>query len=307
MTKTATVTIGIPAYNEQANIEHLLRSVLRQKQNSFTLEHIVVISDGSKDKTVWSVRKIAAQSPIITLVDERERKGKVARLEQLYQMNASDILVTLDADVSLANKQVISELVAVFARDQKACLAVAHQVPVKPETTLGKIVYAGHRLWDEVRADLQRGNNIHNMYGAACALRKDFAKSVHFPHAAMCDTGFLYVLAWQRNGFRYAKKAEVLYRVASSWQEYRTQSLRTMVVDKRVLVDHFGNWVKELYHVPVSNKVEALAKMLWRHPVSTSMTVALGAVMRLSLRKESAKRTSRWNPLASTKQPISRV
>ena len=52
MRKKLTVTIGIPAYNEEANVRNLLVSLLAQKETNFKLQEIIVVSDGSTDKTV---------------------------------------------------------------------------------------------------------------------------------------------------------------------------------------------------------------------------------------------------------------
>jgi glycosyltransferase involved in cell wall biosynthesis len=47
MKKNMTVTIGIPAYNEAANITSLLMALLAQNTPNFKLESIIVASDGS--------------------------------------------------------------------------------------------------------------------------------------------------------------------------------------------------------------------------------------------------------------------
>ena len=54
--KKLTVTIGIPAYNEEKNIGRLLRALLRQKTNGLSIKKIIVISDASTDKTSQIVR-----------------------------------------------------------------------------------------------------------------------------------------------------------------------------------------------------------------------------------------------------------
>src|SRR3989344_5204255 len=96
--KAPTITVGIPAYNEERNIRSVLESVLQQRGSLFRLEKIIVVSDGSDDRTESMVREIAAANPIIELVADHGRKGKITRLNQLCRMNQSDFLVFLDAD-----------------------------------------------------------------------------------------------------------------------------------------------------------------------------------------------------------------
>src|SRR3989344_3768380 len=102
MTKKLTVTIGIPAYNEQENIQAMLKSVLAQKGNNFVIKKIVVVSDGSSDQTVSKVKEIQKESHLISLVEGKTRKGKIIRLNKIYSLNKSDILFTFDADIVLA-------------------------------------------------------------------------------------------------------------------------------------------------------------------------------------------------------------
>ena len=51
MVKKQTVTIGIPAYNEEQNIGVLLSKLLAQKQIHYKLKEILIYLDGSIDHT----------------------------------------------------------------------------------------------------------------------------------------------------------------------------------------------------------------------------------------------------------------
>ena len=56
--KKPTLSIGIPAFNEEANIYFLLKDLLSQKMDQFNLERIIVNSDGSTDDTIEQVKRI---------------------------------------------------------------------------------------------------------------------------------------------------------------------------------------------------------------------------------------------------------
>jgi glycosyltransferase involved in cell wall biosynthesis len=52
------IDIGIPALNEDANIQQLLRSIVEQPQDTYEIANIFLVSDGSTDNTVmlcWHV------------------------------------------------------------------------------------------------------------------------------------------------------------------------------------------------------------------------------------------------------------
>jgi len=83
MNNKPTITIGIPAYNEEQNIANMLDSVLAQK-GSFKLEKIIVACDGCLDKTPDIVRKFQMQNKNIILLEGKRREGKLYRLNQFY-------------------------------------------------------------------------------------------------------------------------------------------------------------------------------------------------------------------------------
>ena len=52
------VSVGISAYNEEHNLAQLLRSITRGKAQSFELAEIIVVSDGSTDRTAEIARSL---------------------------------------------------------------------------------------------------------------------------------------------------------------------------------------------------------------------------------------------------------
>ena len=82
MTNKLTLSIFIPAYNEEANIEHLLRSILSQKQDNFKLSDINVVSDGSSDKTEEIVLRVRKQNKKIRVRSENRTWIRVYRPEK---------------------------------------------------------------------------------------------------------------------------------------------------------------------------------------------------------------------------------
>jgi len=52
-----TISVGIMAYNEEANIRGLLNAVIDQKIQEGTVSEIFIVSSGSRDKTNDIVRE----------------------------------------------------------------------------------------------------------------------------------------------------------------------------------------------------------------------------------------------------------
>src|ERR1041385_4839945 len=92
------ILIGIPAYNEEANIGELLKHILSQRQINFNISKIIVISDGSTDKTVAIVSKFKNKK--ITLINYKKRKGQISRQNEIIKMMAKndEFLLLFEAD-----------------------------------------------------------------------------------------------------------------------------------------------------------------------------------------------------------------
>lgn len=98
-TKRLGVSILIPAYNEQENIRATVESVLRSQH---ARREIVVVDDGSTDKTGDIVRQVISEhmSEPIRLV-QVENGGKARALNHAMQAARYDVCAVLDADAVL--------------------------------------------------------------------------------------------------------------------------------------------------------------------------------------------------------------
>jgi glycosyltransferase involved in cell wall biosynthesis len=115
------------AYNEEANIERTIESVLSQTRLP---NRWVIVSDGSVDHTDEIVRKYAAQHPFILLLPVKRQPGrsfgsKVRALHagnELLKGTSYDFVGNLDADVTVPPGY-FEELISHF--DQRPSLGLA--------------------------------------------------------------------------------------------------------------------------------------------------------------------------------------
>ena len=123
------VSVILAAYNEEQIIGRTLRSVLA---STYPLAEIIVVNDGSSDRTseeVREVREIARHDPRIHLI-EQQNTGKAGALNAGVSYASSEIIVTLDADTILT-PETIGRLVRHLAADETGRLgAVAGVVRV---------------------------------------------------------------------------------------------------------------------------------------------------------------------------------
>src|ERR1035437_9926602 len=153
--KLLKLSVGIPAYNEEQNIGYLINSILKQTQNAYVLEKIIVISDGSTDSTDLTVHEIVNNDKRVLLVADKKRKGKAQRLNELFIMNKSDILIILDADIVLSKKNDLEEVMKIF-RDHKIAIVGINMQAIDSKKFLGRIINTWEKVWYEVRIHINR-------------------------------------------------------------------------------------------------------------------------------------------------------
>src|SRR5579884_1744481 len=67
-------SVGIMAYNEEANIARTIHAVLSQKGPSMRIEEIIVVASGCTDRTVPIVSEIAMKEPRVHLCIQEKRE-----------------------------------------------------------------------------------------------------------------------------------------------------------------------------------------------------------------------------------------
>src|SRR5215469_16198822 len=90
------VSILIPAYNAEEWIAYTLRSALAQ---TWPHREIIVVDDGSRDRTTRIVRRFASKGVALF---SRENRGQSAARNQAFQFSQGDYIQWLDADDLLA-------------------------------------------------------------------------------------------------------------------------------------------------------------------------------------------------------------
>jgi peptidoglycan-N-acetylglucosamine deacetylase len=120
------VSIVIAAYNEEKVIQRTLETLL---SSTYPFLELLVVNDGSTDRTAIEVEAMMVRDPRIRLINQRNR-GKWAALNNATAQARGDILVTLDAD-TIFTPETVANLVRQFAVDPDGRLgAVAGVVRV---------------------------------------------------------------------------------------------------------------------------------------------------------------------------------
>ena len=302
-----TVMIGIPAYNESNTIVQLLKSIQSQKQKGFVIDKIVVVCDGSSDGTAEKVNEIMASDSRLHVIDDKKRLGKSARLNNLYRMNTSDILITFDADIALATPDSLEKMISYF-NEKNISLVSGNGIPTKAENYIHHIINTWYNLWYFTRKDYNNGDTIHNIHGNMSALRKDFADKVTYPSGITSDQDFLYMSAKKMNvGFHFAKEATFYVSNPDNIGDFYMQASR-FVDEKEKMKALFGAWIPELYYIPASYKIKKMLQYALSQPISAAVATFVYVWFAfLPHRHDALNEQGMWQAAKSTKKIIQQI
>lgn len=215
MKSKITITVGIPAYNEEKSILPLIQSVLSQKQKGYLLEKILVVSDGATDNTVKKAREIS--DPRITIINGTKNMGRVYRRNQIMKLTTSDVLVFLDGDCVLENEMSLSELLTPLRNEKTISLVGGNPFSVGINSFLVKSFSIPQTIYTRARYQIRHGNNIFGCMGGMLALRKNLYSTITIPSDVMADDAYIYFSNIE-NGYKFAnaKRARILHKFPTS-------------------------------------------------------------------------------------------
>lgn len=248
MNKKLTVAIGIPAYNEELSIERLLKVLLSQKMDNFVLDKIIVISDGSKDRTVQESKKIKNEKLLV--IANKKRGGLNLIQNQIIEKTRSDILVIINADTLPQNNEFLENLIKPFYIDSNIGIVAARVKSLKPNTFIGKVLANSHDFKQSIFQRLNDADNVYLCHGSARAFSKDFYKNLRWPHNCPEDA-YSYIICLEKGfKFKFAKDAVVYISPSSNISDHIKQSTR-FFHGKKTLERLFGfSKIKHHYKMP---------------------------------------------------------
>ncbi len=244
--KLPTITIGIPAYNEEYGLNFLLNQISLQSFSKSKLVKIIIYSDGSTDNTVVVARKFK-QLPL-TIIDQKTRQGKVTALNTIIKRVSSDVLVLLDADVVLKNKNTIDQLSSRLYKGSFD-LCAPKVVPLVSSSGIGDVLMSSIVFKNQLFENINTGNNIYTCHGRSRAFSKRLYSQIIFKD--IDEDAYSYLFCKYHNyRYQYLSDLSVFYHLPTNLYDHALQSTRFFQSKLRSYAEFGEDFVKAAYHIP---------------------------------------------------------
>lgn len=249
-------SIGIMAYNEEANIGNLLKELLKQKL-SFVNE-IIIVNDGSTDRTVDIVLEFLKNKKI-KLINLKKRGGKVNAINQFLKVTKSEIIILESAD-TIPENNAIKNLVKEF-RDPKIGIVGARIVPLNKNdgfaNFFGNFIY---KLHHEIALKNPK-------FGELIAFRNVINK---LPMSAVDEECLAMII--KEKGYKLLYCPEAIVR------NKQPDSIKELIIQRRRI--HTGHKaLNKKGYAPATYKLKNIIIALSKNLKFKSMHLILGAIM----------------------------
>ena len=225
-------SIGICCYNEEANIAKLLDNLLT-KQHLPRNAEILVVCSGSNDKTSTIVNQYCKLDKRITLIVEKDRKGKAEAVNRILSIYKNDFLILIPGDV-IPSESSIAYLIEAMISNPRIGVICGQPVPVNNRK--GFMGYIGHMIWRLHHRTLLLLNDLNlstHATGELMALRKGIVDKI--PTNVINEDAYLAVCASSKNLLvKYNPKAVVHIKTPTTIVDYINQRRRIIFGHHRV-------------------------------------------------------------------------
>ncbi len=265
MTKDIRISVGISAYNEENTIQSVLRDIIAQHESGWKLLEVIVYCDGCSDMTVLEAMRV--KDSRISVINDSVRKGKTARLRQMFSEFRGEVLIMLDADINIKNNNLVSNLIAPFT-DEEVALTGGNSTPFHPKTFFERAVYSTFEVFYRSRRTFKGGDNIFGCTGSCIAIRKSLAKNIKLPKIFNEDA-YIYLDCLKKGyKFKYVDEAIVNYQLPKNLPDYLRQVFRSEPTAVNIeLNKFFGKLADFELKRPIENYIKSLLFAFVRNPV----------------------------------------
>jgi len=172
------VSIIIPAYNEEKHIKDCIESVLNLDYENSKIK-IIVVNDGSKDKTKEVVEEIISKKKgrEIILINQKN-SGKAKALNNALKLVKTEFFACLDAD-SFVSKKALKMIIKTFYEYDNNLAIVTPAMKIRnPKNLLQKLQYVEYNISMLLHRLMSNLNSIYVAPGPFSVYKTEIVKKL---------------------------------------------------------------------------------------------------------------------------------
>jgi glycosyltransferase involved in cell wall biosynthesis len=139
-----TLSVVIPCFNEEKTLDAIVARVLDADRCGLGIE-VVIVDDGSADRSVEIVKTLALRHPEIVLIEHGNNRGKGAALRSGFARASGDIVLVQDADLEYSPSDYLKLLKPLL--DGRADVVFGSRFKGGDET---RVLYFWHSIGNKV-------------------------------------------------------------------------------------------------------------------------------------------------------------
>ena len=226
-------SVGIMAYNEEANIAHALDSILRQELTGKQIREVIVVASGCQDRTADIVADIASRERRVRLIEQERREGKASAINLFIGEAKCPVLVMVSADL-IVEDGAFDFLLRHF-EDSAVGMVGGHPIPVNGRGTfLGHAVHLQWSLHDRIARHSPKLGEVVAFRNVVPSIPLDTAVDELSIQALITQLGFRLV---------YEPRAVVYNRGPATVQDFLRQR-------RRIYAGHLRIREQQAYSAP---------------------------------------------------------
>ncbi|MBI5365668.1 MAG: glycosyltransferase [Planctomycetes bacterium] len=161
-------SVVIPCYNEEGNVQ----AAIRRTPTMGTRTEILIVDDGSGDRTAELARREAETDPRVRVVSYAPNRGKGYAVQQGFRAATGDVVMILDADMAVMPEELPRFFAAI---DHGAAEFVNGTRMVYPmaDAAMKLLNFFGNKMFGIILSLIMEQRNTDTLCGTKAFLRRD--------------------------------------------------------------------------------------------------------------------------------------
>ncbi len=219
------LTIGIPTFNEEANITKFFETLKRQIISQHYSVEIIFVDD-SADNTPNIIENLRLNNPDfqIRIIHNSSRKGASNAWNTIFKEAKGKVLVLLDADI------IVGENCITILRENiinNVGLCASNALPINKSNNLYSNAASFIAFW--LRSMRLHGLSQYTTMGRALALDSRSAKEIEIPNEIIAIDLYVQCMILKQNKkVVYVDAAKIYFTTPSNRKDFYSQIIRAL-------------------------------------------------------------------------------